>query len=319
MVSHRRWRLYGPPEWELHILGGAFQSSLWQVWSGVLFLWLLFSLCLRMFGCFVFHSRFGVLLFLRNGFFPHRTEGGKCLMDVLPGRAIDAFFFDCMAVPVGVADLGALATDDLSCFAVTREMVFKFIASKTCFKFSVLFCLTLWRSYFGVKSVQAISDDGVSCFSVFTYNFNDVVVVFNLVYLDVVNVWVRSNYFVLDFNCWTVANVSAQSADKHRPLCRNFWRRDWCQVDFCQLLSAFGETSESMVDCMSDVTEKPPLFMSRIPVKKQPSLVWVISKMSSWVGLWSVSTFSLRVSRSLVVFLPPWGGASSAVFHARQW
>ena len=64
-------------------------------------------------------------------------------MEVLPGRAIDAAFFDCMAVPVGVADLGALAADDLSCFAVTREMVFKFIASKTCFKFSVLFFLTL--------------------------------------------------------------------------------------------------------------------------------------------------------------------------------
>ena len=46
-------------------------------------------------------------------------------MKVLPGRAIDASFFDCMAVPVGVVDQGALATDDLSCFAVTREMVFK--------------------------------------------------------------------------------------------------------------------------------------------------------------------------------------------------
>ena len=103
-----------------------------------------------------------------------------------------------------------------------------------------------------------------------------------------------------------------QSADKRRPLCRDFWRRDWCQVDFCQFFSAFGETSESMVDCMSDVTEKPPLFMSRIPVKKQSSLVWVISKMSSWVGLWSVSSFSLRVSRSLVVFVPPWGGGGLA-------
>ena len=78
------------------------------------------------------------LFFLRNGFFPHRTEGGKCSMEVLPGRAIDASFFDCMAVPVCVADLGALATDDLSCFAVTREMVFKFIASKTCF--SSVYC-----------------------------------------------------------------------------------------------------------------------------------------------------------------------------------
>ena len=74
------------------------------------------------------------------------------------------------------------------------------------------------------------------------------------------------------------------------------------------------ETSVSMVDCMSDVTEKPPLLMYRIPVKKQSSLVWVISKMSSWVGLWSVSSFSLRVSRSLVVFVPPWGGASRRFF-----
>ena len=82
-------------------------------------------------------------MFLRNGFFPHRTEGGKCSMELLPGRAIYASFFDCMAVPVGVADLGALATNDLSCFAVTREMVFKFITSKTCYEFSVLFFLTL--------------------------------------------------------------------------------------------------------------------------------------------------------------------------------
>ena len=104
----------------------------------------------------------------------------------------------------------------------------------------------------------------------------------------------------MDFNCWTVANVSAQSADKHRPLCRDFWRRDWCQVDFCQFLSAFEGNKVSQwsidADCMSDVTEKPPLFMSRIPVKKQSSLVWVISKMSSWVGLRSASSFSLKLA-----------------------
>ena len=64
-------------------------------------------------------------------------------MEVLPGRAIDASFFDCMAVPVGLADLGALATNDLSCFAVTGEMVFKFIETKTCYKFSELFFLSL--------------------------------------------------------------------------------------------------------------------------------------------------------------------------------
>ena len=81
------------------------------------------------------------LLFLCNGIFPHRTEGGKCSMEVLPLRAIDTSFFDCLAVSVGVADLGALATDDLSCFAVTREMVFEFIATKACYKFSELFFL----------------------------------------------------------------------------------------------------------------------------------------------------------------------------------
>ena len=62
------------------------------------------------------------LLFLCNSFFPHRTEGGKCSMEVLPGRAVDASFFDCMAVPVGVADLGALARNDLSCFAVRNGL-----------------------------------------------------------------------------------------------------------------------------------------------------------------------------------------------------
>ena len=96
--------------------------------------------------CFVvlyFTGVFEFLLFLCNGIFTHRTEGGKCSMEVLPGRAIDTSFFDCMAVSVSVADLGALATDDLSCFAVTREMVFKFIAVKACYKFSELFFLTL--------------------------------------------------------------------------------------------------------------------------------------------------------------------------------
>ena len=71
-------------------------------------------------------------------------------MEVMPGRAIDAPLFDCMAVSVSVADLGALATDDLSCFAVTREMVFEFIATKAGYKLSELFFFTLWRSYFGV-------------------------------------------------------------------------------------------------------------------------------------------------------------------------
>ena len=72
-------------------------------------------------------------------------------------------------------------------------MVFKFVTSKACYKFSELFFLTLWRGYFDVKSEKSISDDGIGCFSVFAYNFNDVVVVFDLVYLDVVNVWVWSD------------------------------------------------------------------------------------------------------------------------------
>ena len=50
---------------------------------------------------------------------------------------------------------------------------------------------------------------------------------------------------------------------------------------FASSCPTLRETSESMVDYMSDVTEKPPLFMSRIPVKKQSSLMRVISKMSS--------------------------------------
>ena len=67
-----------------------------------------------------------------------------------------------------------------------------------------------------------------------------------------------------------------------------------------------SETSESIVDCMSDITERPPLCKSRIPVKKQSSLVWIISKITPCVGFGrSVSSFSLRVSRSLVVFVPP--------------
>ena len=46
------------------------------------------------------------------------------------------------------------------------------------------------------------------------------------------------------------------------------------RLNFASSCRPLRETSESMVDCMSDVTEKPPLFMSGIPVKKQSSLVW---------------------------------------------
>ena len=188
-----------------------------------------------MFGCFVFHSRFGVFVVSAQWLLSLQDRRGQVFGGGFAREGNWCIFFRQHGSP---CVCGRSGRTHYRWFELICNH-FKFIASKTCFKFSVLFFLTLWRSYFGVKSVQAISDEGVSCFSVFTYNLNDVVVVFNLVYLDVVNVWVRSNYFVLDFNCWTVANVSAQSADKHRPLCRDFGRRDWCQVDFCQFLSAF--------------------------------------------------------------------------------
>ena len=50
-------------------------------------------------------SFFEFLLFLCNGIFPHRAEGGKCSMEVLPGRTFYTSLFDCMAVSVSVADL----------------------------------------------------------------------------------------------------------------------------------------------------------------------------------------------------------------------
>ena len=153
---------------------------------------------------------FEFLLFLCNDIFPQRTEGSKCSMEVLPGGgggAVDApffqlhgIFFNCMAVSVSVADLGALATDGLICCAFVGVVVFKFAASETGDKFSELLLLVLWRSYFGVKSIQAISDDGVGCFGVFTYNTYDVKipsVLSCVLYLNVAYVWVWSDEFVL--------------------------------------------------------------------------------------------------------------------------
>ena len=49
---------------------------------------------------------------------------------------------------------------------------------------------------------------------------------------------------------------------------------------------------------MSVVREKPPLFESRIPVRKQSSFVCVISKMSSCVGFGSVLSLSRSVTMS---------------------
>ena len=64
--------------------------------------------------CFVILYFTGVFEFLLFLLLWHLSSQGKRghVFDVLPGRAIDTSFFDCMAVSVGVADLGALATDD---------------------------------------------------------------------------------------------------------------------------------------------------------------------------------------------------------------
>ena len=142
MVSHRRWRLY---IWASRMRITYFRwcfsvKCMAGLAGGVVSLIVFFTMFAYV---LLFCISLAFLLFLCNGIFLHRTEGGKCSMEVLPGRAIDTSFFDCMAVSVSVADLGALATDDLSCFAVTREMVFKFVTSKACYKLSELFFLTL--------------------------------------------------------------------------------------------------------------------------------------------------------------------------------
>ena len=116
-------------------------------------------------------------------------KGASVRCKFCPGAVYTPLFY-CMAVSVSVADLGAIATNDLGRFAVTREMVFKFIASETGYKFSELLLLALWCSYFGVEIKQAISDDSVGCFGVITYYFYDVEIVFYLVYLNVFYVWV---------------------------------------------------------------------------------------------------------------------------------
>ena len=96
--------------------------------------------------CFVvlyFTVIFEFLLFLCNGIFPHRAEGGKCSMEYLPWGAVDAPFFKCMAVSVSVAELGALATDGLIRCAFVGVVVFKLVASETGDKFGVLLLLAL--------------------------------------------------------------------------------------------------------------------------------------------------------------------------------
>ena len=88
---------------------------------------------------------FEFLLFLCNDIFPQRTEGSKCSMEVLPGGGgqLMHLFFNCIAVSVSMADLGALATDGLICCAFVGVVVFKFVASETGDKFSELVLLVL--------------------------------------------------------------------------------------------------------------------------------------------------------------------------------
>ena len=79
-----------------------------------------------------------------------------------------------MAVSVSVANLGALAANDLSRFAFVWVVVFVCVVSEAGDKFSELLLLALWRSYIGVKSIQAFSNDGVGSFGVFAYYCYDV-------------------------------------------------------------------------------------------------------------------------------------------------
>ena len=268
-----------------------------------------------MFYCFVFRCRFLVFCCFCAMASNHRAEGGKCSMEVLPrmGGSVYTSFFDWMAVSVSVADLGALATDGLICCAFVGVVVFKFVASATGNKFSVLHLLALWRSYFDVKSIQAISDDGVGCFSVFTYYFYDVKIVFYLLYLNVVYFRVWSGDFVLDFNCWTVTYVPAQSG-RHITILSAviFGEGTGAKLIFASSCRPLCETRESIVVCMSVVMEKFPLFRSRKAIRKQLSLVCVVWKISSCVGFGNVLSFGLSVSRSLVVLVPPSGGGGAS-------
>ena len=57
------------------------------------------------------------------------------------GGVVGASFFNCMAASVRVANLGALAANYLSCFALIGEVVFVSVASKAGDKFSELLLL----------------------------------------------------------------------------------------------------------------------------------------------------------------------------------
>ena len=69
-----------------------------------------------------------------------------------------------MAVSVCVTNLGTFATNDLGSFAVARLMVFKLVAFEAVDKFGELLIFALWRGYFGVKGIQAFSDDCAGVF-----------------------------------------------------------------------------------------------------------------------------------------------------------
>ena len=61
-----------------------------------------------------------------------------------------------MAVSVSVADLGSLATNDLGCFAVTREMIIVFVAPKAGDKFSEFFFKIYsrrWNPVYGLTEI----------------------------------------------------------------------------------------------------------------------------------------------------------------------
>ena len=71
------------------------------------------------------------------------------------GLAVGVVSLIVVFVSLCVANLGALTLNDLSRFTVTRVMVFILNASKAGDEFCELLLLALWRSYFGVKGIQA--------------------------------------------------------------------------------------------------------------------------------------------------------------------
>ena len=216
-------------------------------------------------------------------------------MEVLPRGggegAVSTSLYDCIAVSVSVTDLGSLATDGL-----------KFVASKTGDKFSELLLLPLWRSYFGVKSILAISDDGIG-----------VLVSSHTTFMMWKWCFIKCTWTLFMFGFDLMSSFWISIAGRS-PRCLPsrlintvlsaviFGKGTGAKLISHSAQRPLRDISESIVDCMSVVRKKkPPLFKSRLPVRSQSSLVCVISKMSSCVGFGSVSS----LSQSLVVFVPP--------------